>query len=246
MIFKRFVGWAMIFGLTYVASGQSADEQLLQNADRVRFIDAPSYVASSTVIAERPGSRGEASLKIYSKRFLDGSRIRIEFVAPENLKGTVYLVIADDIYLWQPGLLQPIRISGQQKIFGDASIAEAAGIQFSGRYAVQTKQDEKLNDQDTLKLTLQATTEKVAFAKVTLWLAQKDLKPVQGILHAVSGEPLKKILYNKYAKTGDDEYAAEIAIEDLLFKNFKTTMQIPQITMQNLPDELFDPKKLGK
>ncbi len=222
------------------------DEQLLEKADKARFIEANSYVMSSKIIAERPDGKGEAVMTIYNKRFPEGVRTRVEFLAPESLRGTVYLVVGDDIYFWQPGLLQPLKISGQQKIFGDASIAEAAGIQFSGKYVVKAKYDEKLDGRDALRLSLEATSERVAFAKVTLWLDKKELKPIQAILHAVSGEPLKRTLYTKYAKLQDDEYAAEVIVEDLLFKGFKTTIQIGDVRIQELPDDLFDPTKLGK
>ncbi|MCI2430101.1 outer membrane lipoprotein-sorting protein [Candidatus Acetothermia bacterium] len=230
----------------FVVTFAQTDEQLLQKADQARFIEANSYVMSSKVIAERSDGKGEALMTIYNKRFAEGMRTRVEFLAPESMKGTIYLVVGDDIYFWQPGLLQPIRISGQQKIFGDASIAEAAGIQFSGKYAVKNKQEERLDGREALKLSLEATSERVAFAKVTLWLDKRELKPIQAILHAVSGEPLKKMLYTKYAKLKDDEYAAEIAVEDLLFKNLKTTIQISEVKIQDLPDGLFDPQKLGR
>ncbi len=230
----------------FVVLAAQTDEQLLQKADQARFIEATSYVMSSRVIAERPDGTGEALMAIYNKRFAESMRTRVEFLAPESLKGTVYLVVGDDIYFWQPGLLQPLKISGQQKIFGDASIAEAAGIQFLGKYTVKAKQDEKLDGRETLKLSLEAKNEKVAFAKVTLWLDKKELKPIQAILHAVSGEPLKKTLYTKYAKLKDDEYAEEVIVEDLLFKSLKTVIQIGDIKIQDLPDDLFDPAKLGR
>jgi hypothetical protein len=242
---KKLIAVASCLWLSLAALGQT-DEQLLQKADQVRFVEAPSHVLTSKVISERPDGKGEALMTIYNKLFSEGVRTRVEFLTPESLKGTIYLIVADDIYFWQPGLLQPLKISGQQKIFGDASIAEAAGIQFSGRYATKSKQEEKLNGQDTLKFSLEATSDKVAFAQATLWLEKKESKPIQVLLHAVSGEPLKKTLYLKYAKLKDDEFAAEIVIEDLLFKNFKTTLQISDVKVQDLPDALFDPKKLGK
>lgn len=245
MQMKKVVRWGLAVGLSVAVFAQT-DEQLLQRADQARFIEANSYAASSKVLAERPDGKGEALMTIYNKRFPEGVRTRVEFLAPESLKGTIYLVVGDDIYFWQPGLLQPLKISGQQKIFGDASIAEAAGIQYSGRYAVKNRQAEKLGAVEVLKLGLETTSDKVAFAKVTLWLDKKELKPVQAILHAVSGEPLKKTLYTQYAKLGNDEYAAETVVEDLLFKPYKTTMQFTEVAVQDLADELFDPKKLGK
>lgn len=247
---RRLILLGAVLGAIAVGLQAQTDEELLKRADSARFIEAPSYLFTSKVASERPDGKGgttrsEALLKIFNKRFPEGYRVRIEFLLPESMKGSVYLIVGDDIYFWQPGLLKPIKLSGQQKLFGDASIAEAAGIRFSGNYAIKSKQEEKLDGRDTIKLALEATSEKVAFAKVTLWLDKKELKPLQAILHALSDEPLKKVIYPKYEKFKDDEYAAEIIIEDLLFKG-KTTITVGEIGVQELPDDLFDPEKLGK
>jgi len=53
------------------------------------------------------------------------------------------------IFFWQPGLVRPIKISGQQKLFGDAGIAFA-------KYTVKSKEETKLDNKEALKLNLVA------------------------------------------------------------------------------------------
>ncbi len=230
-----------------------SDEELLQKADEARFIDAESYTVLLDVIAERLAKRpdgseertqSEALLRIYNKLFPEGVRTRVEFLEPEAMHGTVYLIVGEDIFLWQPGLLQPIKISGQQKLFGDASVAEAAGISFQ-EYEVQARGETELNGQRALKLELTAKNSSQAFPRVTLWLDPEDLRPLQTVLAALSETPLKRVTYAQYATFEEDEYAAEIVVEDLLFQGNKTTMRTEEITIEELDDALFDPNQLG-
>lgn len=246
--------WLMVLivlGASLTVFGQATDEELLKKADEARFINADSYTFTLKVIAERASENGlpvtsEALLKIFNKRFADGVRTRVEFLEPESVRGTIYLVVGDDIYFWQPGLLHPIPISGQQKLFGDASVAEAAGIQFE-EYTVTGREDAELDGRETILLELsERNSGEQAFPSVTLWLGSDDLKPAQALLRAVSGEPLKKVSYLQYAIFHDDEYASEIIVEDLLFQGNKTTMQTAEITIEPLDDRLFDPEQLGK
>jgi len=239
----------LVVGLSLGAWAQVSDEGLLQRADETRFIEADSYTFLLKVIAERPGEdeeliRRESLLKVYNKRFPEGMRIRVEFLEPKSMRGTVYLIIGDEIYFWQPGLLEPIKISGQQKLFGDVSVAEAAGISFQ-EYQVRSREEEELDGLETLKLELQAKDE-AAFPFVTLWLESESLKPVQAVLRALSAEPLKRVGYLRYAMFGKDEYVAEITVEDLLFQGNKTLMQIAEITIEELDSALFDPERLGE
>lgn len=254
MGFKRLIAMLMALGLSLGTFAQATDEELLQKADEARFIEADSFTFTLKVIAERvreqpDGSQTavqeEALLKVFNKRFPEGVRIRVEFLEPESMRGIVYLIVGEDIYFWKPGLLQPLRISGQQKLFGDASVAEAAGIRFKD-YTVSKREEVELDGRAAIRLELQAKSSSEAFQVVTLWLDQDTLKPVQALLAAVSGTPLKKVTYLEYASLQEDEYASQIAIEDLLFQGSRSTMHISEITIEPLSDNLFDPDLLGK
>lgn len=252
----------LILGLGIGALPQT-DEELLRRADRARFLEADSYTLTIKVTVERPGEEpDQARLQVFSKRFVgDGDsengsyRVRIEFLEPEALRGMVYLVVGDEIYFWKPGLIQPLRVSGQQRLFGDASVIEAAGIRFTS-YEIVSREPDTLEGQEVLRLELEAKAEAeakgegegeargpVAYQQVTLWV-DLDFKPKQAVLRSLGGQPLKRVLYRRYAEHEGDELVVEQVIENLLFEEYRTVITVEEVSLEELPDELFDPEAL--
>jgi len=228
------------------ASGPPA-EKVLEQADRARFIDADSYVLQIGVTAERPGQGPrEALLKVYIKRFEEGIRQRVEFLEPEEMRDTVYLVVGDDIYFYQfgHGLQGPLRISGQQKLFGDAGVAEAAGISFARDYQIRAQEEVELGGRAALLLRLSSAT--AAYRLVDLWVEPETLKPLQAVFYALSEQPLRRVLYEEYALLEDDEdeYVKLMVVENLLQRGYRTTLEVIEVSIKDLPDELFDPAAL--
>ena len=233
----------LILVATTIAAGPTED--VLRQADRARFIDADSYVLQIAVTAERPDREPrEALLKVYLKRFPDGIRQRVEFLAPEEMRDTVYLVVGDDIYFYQfgHGLQGPLRISGQQKLFGDAGVAEAAGINFAENYRIMAQEEAELRGQPTLLLHLASET--AAYRLVDLWVENETLRPLQAVLYALSEQPLRRVLYRDYAVLEGDEYVKLMVVENLLQQGYRTTLEITDVEIKELPDELFDPAVL--
>jgi len=233
----------LILVATTIAAGPTED--VLRQADRARFIDADSYVLQIAVTAERPDREPrEALLKVYLKRFPDGIRQRVEFLAPEEMRDTVYLVVGDDIYFYQfgHGLQGPLRISGQQKLFGDAGVAEAAGISFAENYRIMAQEEAELRGQPTLLLHLASET--AAYRLVDLWVENETLRPLQAVLYALSEQPLRRVLYRDYAALEGDEYVKLMVVENLLQQGYRTTLEITDVEIKELPDELFDPAAL--
>jgi len=220
-----------------------AGEELLQRADRARFLEADSYVLTIRVTVERPGEEpDQARLRVLFKRFGEGYHVRIEFLEPEALRGMVYLVVGDEIYFWKPGLIQPLRVSGQQRLFGDASIIEAAGIRFAD-YEIVGREPDTLAGEEALKLELQAK-DSLAYQRVTLWV-DLDGRPLQGVLRSLGGQPLKRVLYRRYAEHEGDELVVEQVIENLLFEEYRTAIVVEGVSLEELPEGLFDPEALS-
>jgi outer membrane lipoprotein-sorting protein len=219
------------------------DEEILQQADRARFLEADSYGLTVRVTVERPGEEpGQALLRTLFKRFAEGYRVRIEFLEPEAMRGMIYLVVGEEIYFWKPELVQPLRVSGQQKLFGDASIIETARFSLAD-YKIESREQTQLDGQEAIKLELQAEG-RAAYQWVTLWV-DLEFKPLQALLRSLGGEPLKRVLYRRYAEHEGDELVVEFTIENLLFQEYRTLISIEEISLEDLPDHLFDPGALG-
>lgn len=219
------------------------DEEILERADRARFLEADSYGLTVRVTVDRPGEEpAQARLWTLFKRFPEGYRVRIEFLEPEGMEGMVYLVVGEEIYFWKPGLFQPLRVSGQQRLFGDASVIEAARFSFTD-YRIESREETQLDGQEALKLELKARGG-AAYQWVTLWL-DPDFRPLQALLRSLGGEPLKRIIYRRYIEHEGDELVKEFTIENLIFQEYRTLIVVEEIALEGLSDELFDPGALG-
>jgi hypothetical protein len=231
----------LLAGLAVVVAA-SGGEELLQRADEARFLEAPSYELLVEAVKEGPEEeRSEARLRVLSKRFPEGYRTRIEFLAPEALAGTVYLIVGEEIFFWKPGLSGPLRLGGRQRLFGTLSVIEAARLTLSGNYRVESEEQ----GPGGLKLTLQATKPRLVYPWITLHLGSQDLKPQKLVLQALSREPLKQLIYRRYGLVEGDELAVAFRVEDLLFAGHRTSIQVAEVAIRPLPDSLFDPQALG-
>ncbi len=244
------LGWALaligLFGLELGLGRAVPDpERLLEVADKARFLEAESYElrVEATRTPLSPGEEGaeEALLRVLSKRFPEGFRTRLEILAPEALAGTVWLVVGEDVFFWKPGLEQPLRFSGQQKLFGDVSVIEAARLELFGNYRVLSQEEVP----EGLRLELEARRSELVYPFITLWLTP-DGEPWSLLLKSLSGEPLKRLVYLQYGDVQGDRLATEFTVEDLLFKGSQTRIRITETLLRPLGDELFDPQSLGE
>ncbi|MDW8140726.1 MAG: outer membrane lipoprotein-sorting protein, partial [Candidatus Bipolaricaulota bacterium] len=145
------------------------------------------------------------------------------------------------------GLATPLKVSGRQQVFGDSSVAETVGIQFKGDYKIRTRKDVTLpGNRPAWELDLEATDKSVAFQRATVTAERATLRPVRARLFALSGDPLNDVSYQEYALLEKDEYVKKQLIENQLIKTNKTLLTITKIEAKDLPNDLFDPSRLGK
>lgn len=231
---------------------QDPDFQLLRSIDSTIFPDMTSFTEMaqlSTQVPEKPVE--EATLKIFFKLILETEKamrlVLVCVLAPASSKGNLYLVLSDllsgqeQVYFFKPGMKDPLPISGELKLFGAVGVGEAAGLSFAGRYKVVERQVDTVGDRVLLLLKLQAVAPTISYQKVSLWVQQDDLRPQQAVLYALSGTPLKKLVYKGF-RTLDrqDLIASEIVIEDLLFSQL-TRFTIQDVQKRELPLGIFSP-----
>lgn len=250
-----------LFGAWSLSEGVS-DEQILQAADRARTLEADSFAMTIEITAQRPAGPQQATVRTLFKKFPgdggDGFRTRIEFLKPASMQGQIFLTVQNKklcqgdkscSFFWGPNLIpgQPLKVSsGSTTVFGDSSVAETAGIRFAGNYIIKAKKETSLNDRPALVLSLIANDPSVAFQQVTLWVEPNSFQPIQAELFALSGQPLDRVLYQEYARQGDDQYLRRQEIENLLYQGSVTQLTVLQVEIKELPDQLFLPDQLGK
>jgi len=239
--------WFLVIVVLMVVGCLSANEMSAMNPrdilaeifKRQGLTGNGSFELNLQVVSFKDKERNDSSVRV----FLDGSHKQlVTFVEPERLKDDYYLVNGYNTWMYQKKLKRPLRISAQQKLFGNAGIAETAGIDY-------------LNDYDILKTTendgeylmeLQAKDGKTAYQRTSIWVSKSSLRISKITLKSLNGQELKNLIYSDYRMVDGHEMAV-IEINNLLQnKDEKTIIKYTSIKSRTFAPEIFDPLMMGK
>ncbi len=252
--------FSIVMLLTLLALGAGAaaqdapsDEALLQAMDEARFLSTESFTMTVEVVADRPDGSEQALVQLFFSQ-IDGEDVaRIEFLQPEDMAGEVFLTTPEGTFLWNPDLITPLKTSGQQAVFGDASVAETVGIQFAGNYDVVAREEVTLEDgTEGLRVELEDPNkdvqgaEKQAFTGVSVRVERQTLRPRSMRLFALSGDAINDVTFEEYGELDGDVYVVGQLIESQIVDANKTLLTITSISAEALSPDLFDPSKLGQ
>ncbi len=223
-----------------------SDEELLTAFDEARLFDETTTGITIAIVAETADGTKEATTRLRFKT-IDGEDVaRIEFLAPEELAGQIYLSTPEATYFFGPDLDFPIKTSATSELFGDAAVAQTSGIEFVANYTVAERRDVTLEDgAPAIEVDLEAVDVTVAFQAVTVLADSETLQPVTMTLYALSGLPFYKVFFEAYATNDEDLYVKTQRIENQLLIGNRTHLEIVEITTEEFPNELFDPELLG-
>lgn len=169
-----------------VRAAEPDRDRLLAQIDQARGGTFNEFAMVARVHPERPGQDAvaeDAVIEIYVKAQGgpgEENRQLLRFRSPRRLSGQVYLVVGANSWLYQPGLRRPLRISAQQKLFGDAGVAEAAGIVFSSNYQIQDVRQENREGEQLWHLFLTAKNPGVSYSENRTLGGSSDSPPPRG------------------------------------------------------------------
>ncbi len=233
-------------GVSSVAQNNPTDDQLLDAFDKARFVEATSFSIVVDSVADRPDGSKKATVQVFIKEIKNERYSRVEFLSPEDMKGQVYLNTPQGTFFYQPGLASPLKISGRQQVFGDASVIETVGIEFKKDYKVKARRNVTVAGKSALEVDLIANDKSVSFQSAMVTADATTLRPIKSRVFALSGDPLNDTTYQEYAEVNKDSYVKKQLIENQLIKVNKTLFDITKTEAKNFPDDFFDPNKLGK
>jgi hypothetical protein len=243
-----FLALAFLIAVPAVAQTPLSDADLLSALDEARFPAADANVLRIRITSTTPDATREAEILLQFRQ-IDGQDVaRIEFLAPVEMAGQIYLSTPDATYFFGPDLASPIKTSATAEVFGDSAVAQTSGIRFLSKYTIAARRAVQGSDgADLLELDLVAVDYTVAFQAITVRVDPSALRPVSATLFAVSGLPFYDVTYANYvARDTGDVYVSVQEISNRLFLGRVTTSEILEASAMDLPDSLFDPSLLGK
>jgi hypothetical protein len=230
-----------------IAQVDLSDSDLLSALDEARFPAADVNVLRIRIASSTPDSMREAEILLQFGQIGAKDVARIEFLAPAEMAGQIYLSTPDATYFFGPDLASPIKTSATAEVFGDAAVAQTSGIRFLTEYTIAARRTVQGADGvELLELDLVAVDYTVAFQAITVRVDPNTLRPVSATLFAVSGLPFYDVTYRNYVtRENDDVYVSVQEIANRLFLGRVTTSEILEATAAELPAALFDPGTLG-
>ena len=237
----------LLVSIPALAQTELSDAELLQRLDAARFSDASVTSIRVRITSETPDEVREAEVLIYFGEIDGASRARIEFLAPEELLGQIYLNTPDATYFYAPDLDFPIRTSATAELFGDAAVAQTSGIRFAEGYAIEERRSAvRENGAEVWEIDLVAVDETIAFQFVSLVVDPGELRAMSATLYGLSRFPFYEVHYDVYeTRNGIDVYAATQRIVNLFLVGRQTISETLEIGTEELPASLFDPNALG-
>ncbi|WP_027338930.1 outer membrane lipoprotein-sorting protein [Halonatronum saccharophilum] len=197
-----------------------------------------SYILEIENIVREDGEEDRAHLKVYL--YQAGEKQLATFVGPERLRDQRYLVVGYNTWMYQDGLRRPIRVSANQRLFGDAGIGETVGLDYYNDYGIKGVSRE---DKDYI-LELKANERAMVYQRAKVRITNDGyFKAV--ILKDSGGTQLRKVSYQEYRDVNGHRIA-DLIIEDLLQnRDRKTELRYIDIVEKDLPSRLFQSNRMG-
>ncbi len=246
MILSKFTGKAcfvafllMVIILTGLSVKALEAEELLKDIYRRQGFGKGSYILEIQVDLQQKNEVQTSHVRVYLH---ESNKQLVTFLSPQRMTGQSFLVSDNNTWMHQEGLNRPLRISPQQKLFGEAGIAETIGIDYLNDYRIT----ERAETPTEHILDLEATDVKTAYQRARLWIDKEEVKIEKVVLMAINGLPLKELIFSDYCLLNDHE-VARIDIRNLLSeKDQNTVINYLSIEESRLPAEIFDPLLMGK
>lgn len=242
------------FAIGAAAQPTISDQQLLGAMDFQRFggyfnPGVSSTTFTSEIVAQRPDGAKQAVVQVSFKFVQETSDFiaRIDYLSPEELSGDVFLITAEEVFFWNPDLIEPLKVNGRFEVFGDATVAEVVGIQFSGDYLIKERVSTTLEDgTPAIELALKATRDSVAFPQAKVVARLDSLQPLTLKLFDESGDLLHDNTFESYNATEDGRpYFDRQLLDNRVVPVNQTLLTITNIENKELPNALFDVNQLG-
>jgi len=220
-------------GVRAFAAESPAGDALLKQIDKNLAPD--SYEMYRKLIDIQPdGTRKEWLLYTVKK---GSDKVLALFLTPASDKGRSTLRLAENMWLYIPGVDKPLRITSLQSVTGGLfNNADILRLDFSNEYSVESMDTAGA---ETL-LVLKAKTTSVAYDQLKMWINKQNVLPVKVECYAASGLLIKTLRFRDIKDLGDGvPRPATVETDSPLYKGYKSLMIWAAIKPRKLPDEVF-------
>lgn len=236
-------------------------------ADQARADDAADAIVRSVADCLKPPKSFSVLSKLdtYRNRVASGSMTLRTYVKisdaskgphsvsivlfPEGERGKVFLRVDEAFWLYDPGARRPVKISTQQRLMGDASLADVTHFDFEKNYTAALEGEETIVDSSgdsvsTQRLALTARSKNVLYPSLRLWVSGLRKQPVKVECHSSTGRVLKTVFYGKFRGFLGKSRPTELNVVDGTAAGRVTRIRFSEFLYQGLQEGAYTPEAM--
>ncbi len=184
---------------------------------------------------------GETRYKTMDAVAMGSEKAFAEFTNPED-RGTRYLKLAKDLWIYFPKEQDTVKISGhllKEGMMGsDVSYEDALESRdFKIKYGASLKGKESLDGRDCYIIQLDAKVPTAAYDRRVMWVDAERFVVLKEEMYAKSGRLLKTSAALEVQRVGDRWYPSRTEYVSKLRNNTKTLFAMSRIEMDTSIDE---------
>jgi outer membrane lipoprotein-sorting protein len=225
------VALAIIIPAALFAQSKPSTDEILKAIDNNLVALSISYDAK--MIIHRKNRTDVKEMQSWGEGREKGYTV---FTGPARDKGTKYLKLEDDLWMYIPSI---------------ESVKTASDSLERGKlhedYSAEMLEDEQVNGSSCYVLELTAMRKDVTYYRRKIWVDKEKLVPLKSERYAKTGKLMKVMLVLKTEFIANKYYPVHISLEDKLRKNSKTEMILENIKLDiEIDPSVFTRRNLEK
>lgn len=170
-------------------------------------------------------------------------------LTPQGERGKVFLRIDDAFWLYDPGARRPVRLSTQQRLMGDASLADVTHFDLVDNYSADLETEEVIADAsgksiNGQRLKLTALSKTSLYPTLRLWVDKSDRQPVKVECLSSTGSVLKTVYYGRFRGFLGKQRPTELMVIDGTAAGRVTRIRFSEFLYQDLQAEAYTPEAM--
>jgi hypothetical protein len=235
-----------------MALAQTAQD-IIAASDKVRNPGQPfrSTDTLTEFIAGKP--RDQNILLVFAKEDPETRQFRnlIRYLEPPRDQGKMVLLDGRVLWFYDPSSKASVRISAQQRLIGQASIADVLTVNFAIDYTGKLLGDETIQDaarQNRIcwHLDMKAANDQSTYNRVEYWVEHTTNYPIKAKFYSDSGRLLKILYYRNFAERLGAVRPTEAVIIDAVDSSLVTTVAFGDYRPQEIPEAWFQREYLPR
>ncbi|MBC8462122.1 MAG: outer membrane lipoprotein-sorting protein [Deltaproteobacteria bacterium] len=235
----------LIFTLSSVAQELTGDEILKKEEENDP--DTEINITEMTIF-HKSGSKRVRVIKSWSK---GDDYILVRFISPANVKGTGFLSVKDDDWLYLPALRKVRRIATKEKggsfMGSDFSYDDIGSGSSVEDYNAKLLGTEKYEEHDCYVLELVPKDPKdISYSKLKRWVDKENFYSLKTEYYDKHGDLLKILYPSKFEKIEGFWKTKRMEMRNVQ-KGSKTIIVFKEVQLNpDIPDSMFTTRQLEK